>query len=874
MKWRLAAASAATLLVCTAATVLGQPRIVVTPGERQWVIGGWWRQAQGLPQDRVIALKQSSDGYVWVGTRGGVARFDGMRFAVWANRTAADPPEGEVFSLAEPPDGGLWLAVYGGGLTRFKDGVFSTLTERDGLVDDYPRTLAVGRDGTIWIGTERGVSRFRQGTFLSFGAKDGLADESVRVVFADADGSLLVGTDRGLQRLTGDRFETVRLPPDLTGAAIDSIWRDRGHRLWVGTSGGLLCLYGDSTIVYGPADGLSSRAIRAVYEDSEDRIWVATNVGLDQAEAGEGGRLRFRGVLAGADVTTVVEDREHSLWVGFRGHGLVRLHRALFTVFNTTSGLPADAATTVFQSRSGVMWAGVGTRLCAVRDSGIDSFGIDSGLPDRAVSSLAEDLSGRLWVGTEAGLFRSDAPVRCTLVRCAARFVPVLGHPALRSHVRVLRPEADGRMLVGTSSRGVFAVSTTGLTAAAPVVAGEIRAIVRESPARLWVGTREGGLAAVTPAGVTRFTTHEGLPHDSVQALLLDPDGTLWIGTRRGLAWMRNGRLHAVTAAQGLRESHVYGIAGDSQGRLWLSSGSGVYTVARSELAEYAAGTRSTVTSVVYGLEHGLPSTLCALSHDPVITTDVRGHIWVATLGGVVSIDPAVSRPGTVPPPVHVESVLVDAVESGPGAPIEASYGRGNLAFRFAAPTFVAPEKVTFRYRLEGFDPDWIDGGPSREARYTNIPPGRYRFTVLAGAGGGVWNDAGASAQVYLVPHFYQRGWFQLLLGLVIAGTLAGAGVGRHQAQVRRLEASERELARRVEESVAHIKVLRGLLPVCAWCKRVRDDEGYWTQMEAYVRTHSQAEFSHGLCPDCLRANFPEDADSLGESPKADQPGG
>ncbi|MDO8835677.1 MAG: two-component regulator propeller domain-containing protein [Vicinamibacterales bacterium] len=860
----LAQAIVTALLTGMASVAASQPRVVVTPGERQWVIGGWWRQAQGLPQDRVIALRQSRDGYVWVGTRGGVARFDGDRFVVWTHRTAADPPEGEVFSLAEPSDDGLWLAVYGGGLARFKDGVFSTLTERDGLVDDYPRTLAVGRDGAIWIGTERGLSRLLQGSFLNFRAKDGLAGESVRVVFTDTDGSILVGTDHGLQRLTGNRFETVTLPPDLTGAAIDSIWRDRRHRLWVGTSGGLLCLDGDSTIVYGPVDGLSSRAVRAVYEDSEGRIWAATNVGLDQAEAGEGGRLRFRGVLAGVDVITVIEDREHSLWVGSRAHGLVRLQRSLFTVFNTTSGLPADAVTTVFQSRGGVMWAGVGTRLCALRDSGVDTFGIDSGLPDRAVSSLAEDQSGRLWVGTEAGLFRSDAPVRCTPLRCTARFVPVSGHPALRSHVRVLRSEADAGMLVGTSSSGVFAVPTAGPTAAAPVFAGEIRAIIRESPDRLWVGTRDRGLAAVTPAGVTRFTTREGLPHDSVHALLLDPDGTLWIGTRRGLAWMRDGRLHAVTAAQGLHESHVYGIASDRQGRLWLSSGSGVFTVLRSELREYEAGTRSQISSVVYGLEHGLPSTLCALSHDPVITADARGHIWVATLGGVVSIDPAVSTTRVNPPPIHVESVLVDGVESGPGAPIETPHGRGTLVFRFAAPTFVAPERVIFQHRLEGFDSDWVEGGSSREVRYTNVPPGDFRFVVRAGIGDGAWADAGSSARIHLVPRFYQRLWFELVLGLVVAVTTAGTAIGLHRVRVRRLEASERELARRVEESIAHIKVLRGLLPTCAWCRRVRDDAGYWTQMEAYVRDHSHAEFSHGVCPDCLKANFPDDAESVG----------
>jgi hypothetical protein len=858
-------AGVAMLVVSLPYAAHAQPRATIIPGERQWVVGGWWRQAQGLPQDRVIALQQTRDGYMWVGTRSGVARFDGVRFAVWDGGTVAAPPEGEVFALVEPPDGGLWLGVYGGGLTRFKNDRFTALTTRDGLVDDYVRSLAIAGDGAVWIGTERGLSRYRKGKFTSFQVKDGLADDSVRVVFADAaDDGVFVGTSRGLQHLVDNRFENLVLSSHQQDMQVDAITRDHAHRLWVGSSVGLFRWDGKTITAFGRADGLSSQAVRSVYEDSAGRIWVATNKGLDCAEPSSGSALAFVSVVTDADVTAVVEDREHSMWVGYRGHGLARLQRSVFRVFDATTGLPASSSTTVFQTHDGTMWTGAGTALSAIRGTHVDNFSVESGLPDRAVSSLSEDAAHHLWVGTEAGLFRSDAPIRCGPARCEARFMPVSGHPALRTHVRVLRPDGDATMLVGTNADGVISVHRAGASAVASVqVPGEVRAIVRESPDRLWIGLRTGGLVLLTTTGASTFTTREGLAHDNVQTLFLDRDGSLWIGTRRGLSWMQDGRLVSVTSAQGLPENHVYGITDDRDGRLWLSSGSGVFSVAKRELHEYAAGTRSRIGPVVYGLEQGLPSTLCALSHDPVITTDASGHVWVATLGGLAEIDPDVQRASPVPPPVHLESITVGQEVFSPDSPVETQHGRGTLVFRFAAPSFLAPDHIVFRYRLEGFDASWFEGGSSREARFTNIPPGRYRFTVLARGDGPVWNDTGASAEVYLIPHFYQRWWFSVLVSAVIAGMGIGFGVSLHRVRVRRLKARERELAGRVDEAVGRIKVLSGLLPVCAWCRRVRDDSGYWSQIETYVREHSQAEFSHSLCPDCLRKHFPDDADSL-----------
>jgi ligand-binding sensor domain-containing protein len=853
------------MLWCVASPAAAQPRPVAVPGQLQWVVGGSWRLAEGLPQDRVSALRQTRDGYIWVGTRGGVARFDGVRFTVWDTEPGSNFPDGEGDAFAEAPDGSLWVGVYGGGLVHFRDGRFSTLTKADGLVDNDVRCVTIDAEGAVWIGTERGLSRLHQGHFTNYHLRDGLGNDAVGMLFSDPMGSgVLIGTSVGLQRIVDGRFSSIDLLPTKTPVSVGSVVRDRVGRLWVGSAVGLFLVSGSSVRQFGPQQGLSSSTVRAVYEDSKGRIWVATNAGLDRADFVTDSARPFMPVLDGAECTTIIEDREGSVWVGTRGFGLYRLHVSLFSVFDRTSGLGPGGATTVFEASDKTVWAGVGTWLVAIRKGFVQNYGRETDLPGLAISSLAEDSAHHLWVGTERGLFRSRAPVIGDTSAGSLRFVPVSGDPALGTHIRVLCPDGDGVMLAGTNADGVVRIAADGQTTNLPAVArGEVRAIVREPSGRIWVGTRNQGLIRLDGDTATRYTPREGLAHINVQSLYLDRDGALWIATRHGVSWIIDGKLQSVTAEQGLHQNHVYGITEDSQARLWMSSGSGLFTVAEAELRAVAAGVSTQVTSVVYGLEHGLPTTMFALSHHPVIMTGANGHVWAAAPAGIVEVDPSQSGINAIPPPVRLERIAVNGQAFDPGSAVHASAGRGGLDFAFTALTYVAPRKVSFRYRLEGFDPAWIEGGTAREARFTNIPPGQYRFTVAARNRDGAWNSVGASVDIVLVPLFYQAGWFRALSALVIIGLFVSVGSAWHRRRVALLEANDRELRRRVDEAVAHIKVLRGLLPVCAWCHRVRDDDGYWTQMEAYVREHSQAEFSHSLCPDCLKEHFPDDADGV-----------
>jgi len=499
------------------------------------------------------------------------------------------------------------------------------------------------------------------------------------------------------------------------------------------------------------------------------------------------------------------------------------------------------------------MWIGTRKGLSALRANRIEICTAANGLPERPVSAIAQDRQGVLWVGSEAGLFRSlDVPAAGRMLR----FRPVRDLPALSTHVRVLCAGRDDSLWVGTDLNGLVRIRQGRARAFGPregLPHNAVRALVEDRDGTLWIGTKAEGLASLKGERFTRYSTRNGLSSDAVQSLYLDSDGELWISTRDGLNRYRDGRFAVCTVRDGLFSNHVYGIVEDNDHTLWMTCSRGIFKVPRARLRDLTDGKARSVISTAYGREHGV-SGAGAVGHQPVCWKSTDGRIWFATLTGLAVVDPATISTNRRAPPVHLESVRIDDRDFPPHGAVTASPGEGDLVVGFTALSFVAPEKVRFKYRLEGFDQDWRDGGTNREAHYTNLRPGRYHFRVTACNNDGVWNESGVAVSIELQPHFYQTIWFYGLCVLFIA--LAGAATQR--VRVVRLMARERELGERVQEALADIKILRGLLPICASCKKIRDDSGYWKQMETYIHEHSEANFSHGICPDCLRRLYPD----------------
>jgi len=268
---------------------------------------------------------------------------------------------------------------------------------------------------------------------------------------------------------------------------------------------------------------------------------------------------------------------------------------------------------------------------------------------------------------------------------------------------------------------------------------------------------------------------------------------------------------------------------------------------ASNELEDYAEGKIKTISSRVYTVEDGMKTGECFGQWQPAGWKAHDGSLWFATRKGAVQIDPKSFQRNELPPPVLIESVVIDQETVAGNQHITLSPGKDKIEFHYTALSFVVPERVLFRYKLEGYDHDWVDAGTRRIAYYTNLSPGEYRFRVRACNNDGLWNQTGASVAFELKPYFYQSLWFY---GLVLVA-IGGAGFGIYRLRVWQLLTREKELKLSVDDALARIKVLNGLIPICASCKKIRDDKGYWNQLENYIHEHSEATFSHGVCPEC-----------------------
>jgi ligand-binding sensor domain-containing protein len=820
--------------------------------EPNWHNVDVWKQADGLPQATVFTVLQTRDGYMWIGTKGGVSRFDGVRFTTYDDRDKTQLGENEVWALVEGDDASLWIATFGGGLSRLKDGRFTVYTTRDGLASDFVAALCKDRAGHIWIGTEAGLSRFDGTVFTNYAAKDGLDRASIRALSPDPAGGLWIGTTRGgVYRMQDGRIRNV--PVDGLGAASDvrSILADRHGSVWIATPDGVFRLLDGRTIRHTVADGLGSERADGVYEDKAGRLWITTDKGLSRYRDGH-----FVSYPLG-NLTAMGEDHEGSLWIGFGEDGVARLRAGQFVTFTNSDGLPYDFVSTILQDRAGNIWVGTAAGLGVLRDGKFVAHPGGESLPKAWVLSLGEDRQGRIWLGMGPRLYRSREGAPCTPRRCEPRFEEVAGLPGTGASVRVIHEDRAGTVWIGTSLDGLLRYEEgrfTRLTTADGLASNAVRAMAEDAEGGLWIGTRGGGLSRLKDGRFVNYSTTDGLASNSIQALHLDTDGVLWIATRQGLNRLKDGRFTTYTVNDGLYDNFAYNFAEDDLGYLWMGCSKGVFRVARKELNDFAEGRTRSIASAVYGVEHGLGSPMSVVPYFPSARKTADGRIWMATPRGVSVVDPRSLTTNTIAPRVHIEEVTIDQETLPLGETAQVRPGRGDLVLRYTALSFLAPEKVRFRYRLEGYDREWIDAGTRRMVQYTNIPPGGYRFVVVASNNDGVWNEKGASFAFRLQPRFYQTIWFYALCA--IATALAGAATQR--LRVARLKARELELSARVEQAVGQIKVLRGLLPICASCKKIRDDSGYWNQMETYVSAHSDVDFSHSICPDCMEKLYPD----------------
>ena len=800
--WRRCAFVALALSFSVTLEGLDPSRAITDYGRTTW--------QDDLPQNTVNDIVQTRDGYIWLGTYEGLARFDGARFTAYNMRNTPAIRSNGVLTLFEARDGSLWFGTDGGGLSVQRDGRFETFTTSEGLAGDRVYDIAEDQIGNLWIATTEGISRFGAGRFANFDETNGLPTSDARALEVDAEGNVWAGLDGGALCRIGSSGITIYDGHDgLPGEAIRSLHLTPDGTLWIGTEGGGIAQFRGNRVVdrLSKKDGLMSDFVRPIMTDRDGNVWIATNGGgLQRYHEGVIAHLTTKEGLPNDLVRSLCEDREGNIWVGTNGGGLTVIRDDKFVTWGANQGFPGEAIRAVTEGRSGEIWVGTeGQGLLRIQNGVVTTFAEASGLRNLFVRSVLEDHRGDLWVGTVGGgLYRMRQG------KVVEAFTLESGLSSLL--ISALYEDRKGRVWIGTADRTLHVIDD-GVMRAVTLEASEpatpVSAILEDREGRIWIGS-DVGLYRLDGDRSTRFTTADGLASTLVLCVLETREGDIWIGTPRGMSRFRNGRFTSYSVEDGLFHDTVLTIFEDDDGFLWTSSSRGISRIRTSDFDALDRKEIPALRPLVFDKNDGLRSNQANGHSQPAGWKGRDGRLWFATVRGLSTIDPRRIKFNLLAPPVVIEKLVVDERELRTDRPLTLPSGGEHFEIQYTALSFIAPGRVRFRYKLEGNDEGWTDAGTRRTAYFNNIPSGRYRFLVQACNNDGVWNETGAAFEFFVETPLWKRWWALALYALVAFAAVWAAirwRLGALKARARVLEARVAERTTEIAEKVRELEV-------------------------------------------------------------------
>jgi signal transduction histidine kinase/ligand-binding sensor domain-containing protein len=736
-----------------------------------------WGTSEGLPQSSVTAILQAHDGYLWLGTQGGLVRFDGVRFQLLAPATHPGMTSSRVRSLFEDRHRTLWIGTEDGGLLTYKGGVFAPVTAPEFSVTTVTIVADAGNDG-VWVGTSAGLFEMRGGSVRPRLGRDGASLTPLTNPVGDEAGDLWIGTRAGLVRFRPDGVDTYTSRDGLPHDEVRALLRSRDGSLWIGTARGI-ARWRNGTISRPPLGALNTVPVNALYEEATG-LWIGTPNDLYRLvddRATPVPSMRWESILS------ITSDREGNLWIGTVMNGLMRLKAARVAMLHVKEG-GGVGVVPIVEDREGTMWIGGScTGLLRDRSGERRLIGSKDGLPAACIWSLLADRDGVLWIGTLGnGVIRHANGVFRSFTRGNSGL--------LHDDVLALFQDSHGVIWIGT--RGglqAFANGTfTAYRVADGLVNDDVRFVTEARDGAIWIATT-GGISRFAGGRFTNYTTANGLAHNAVRAIHEDVDGTLWFGSYGGgLMRFKDGRFTHITQQNGLFDDVVSRILEDDRGNLWMSGNRGIFRASRESLNAFADGRARAVASISYGVSDGMLTHETNGGGQPAGWKSRDGRLWFPTINGVAIIDPR-TPDAVMPPPIVIERVAVDDRELDRAGPIVLPSGRMRLEIAYTALSLTAPERSQFRYRLEGYETEAVEAGTRRVAYYTNLPPGNYVFRATGSNHDGKWNTEGATLDVTITAPFWMTWWFRGSAALV----LAAMGFTLHRARIAQLDRRQQQ---------------------------------------------------------------------------------
>jgi signal transduction histidine kinase/ligand-binding sensor domain-containing protein len=784
-----------------------------------------WSKEQGLPADSVTAVLQTRDGYLWIGTSGGLARFDGVTFVPFAPAGPRSNVTLRVSALCEDSAGRLWIGTQGEGLLRYSGGEVTWFERNAELSDQTINSIAEDPTGNVWVGTPLGLNRLEGSRLTRFTVRDGLPSDFVSSVHVARSGMIWITTSAGMCQYGDGHVLPFQFEPDSAGRnpLYLGVYEDLQSNQWA---------YGDTYLVridkvLGPGKRLnyfrsgdtSSVRLWSLCEGRHGQLWIGTS-GQELYCFADNKllSLTLRTGRLTSDVRALFEDREGNLWLGTFGGGLVRLQPRAVRLLDASAGLPSGPAVCLAFNPEGRLWAG------------FEHGGLYVGNPERfepataegelelhnLVSTLCITPDSVLWVGTPgAGLY-------CLKDQRILHYTTANG--LSDNSILSLAAEPNGTVWAGAASGGLhrFANGTLtsfGLTTGLP--AQPLSSLLAARGGGLWVGTADGEVLRGEGGSFRRLEEAAVLAGKAIRALYEDSGGRLWVGAADGgLACLSKGAARTWAASPGTATDSITGILGNEEGELWFATGRGIYHATCPEIDGWLTGQSPFRPELFFEAES--PASSVAASGWPRAVTSPDGRLWFATASGVITFEPHGLEGGLAPPPVRIETVLANGqaltlpstgqnAKAGPRpasvtdnpAPLRLRSDVRSLDVRFTAFCFAAPDQLRFRHKLEGSDPDWVDDGPQRHVRYERLPYGDYKFRVTACNAAAVWNETGAEFAFVIPTPAWRAAWALALYALTAVGLVAG---GARLVSNRRLR---RRLARLAQEQAMQRERMR-----------------------------------------------------------------